>query len=304
MIKSNALLEKVNNKYFDLKAKRFAVKKYNDEILNNNSDYISLENELGRLKFALAKAEYDNDLAKTLSLQKEIKSTKEKLTSLLKNLSIVEYKYECKICNDTGFVNGKKCKCFYKHLTDIALEVLDVKNSNDKNFDNLIPAQSLQKQYKIIKNYADNFPNTKINNLVLSGNVGTGKTELSKCILSKVNERNFISIFLTATELNNVFLKMHTSQIDKTIIFDVLSGADLLIIDDLGTETIFKNVTVEYLLALVSHRIENNKHLIITTNLTSKELLDRYNERFLSRLSDKTKTLFIPFFADDYRKTK
>ena len=97
---------------------------------------------------------------------------------------------------------------------------------------------------------------------------------------------------------------MHTSQIDRNLTFEVLSNSDLLIIDDLGTENLFKNVTVEYLLSLISSRLERNKHFIITTNLTAKELLDRYNERFLSRLSDKTKTLFLPFNTEDVRRRK
>ena len=77
--------------------------------------------------------------------------------------------------------------------------------------------------------------------------------------------------------------------------------ADLLVIDDLGTEPLYKNVTIEYLLSLISNRLENNKHFIITTNLSSAELIERYNERLISRLSDKTKNLHIPFKTKDFR---
>ena len=67
----------------------------------------------------------------------------------------------------------------------------------------------------------------------------------------------------------------------------------------------YKNVTVEYLLTVISTRLDANKPFIITTNLSTSELLDRYNERLISRLSDKTKTRFIPFNLEDLRrKTK
>lgn len=72
---------------------------------------------------------------------------------------------------------------------------------------------------------------------------------------------------------------------DRSVIFDVLTTCDLLIIDDLGTEPIKNNVTVEYLTAFLSERLNNEKAFIITTNLSSEDLLKRYSERLTSRLS-------------------
>ena len=84
-------------------------------------------------------------------------------------------------------------------------------------------------------------------------------------------------------------------------VFNLPELFDILVIDDLGTEPIYNNVTREYLLALISERLDKNKHFIITTNLTAEEMLSRYNERFISRLSDKNKTKFIPFNGKDLR---
>lgn len=302
MIKSKILIEQVNNKYFDLKAEKYAVKRYNDDILNSNEEYVSLESNLGKAKFMLAKAEYNENAedVKNLSIQVEILN--KRLEELKKKLNLAPIKYNCDICKDTGVINGKRCKCYYKYLTQFALESLDVSEPENSEFSNLIQNPKLAKQFKVIKNYADNFPSTQISNLIFSGNVGTGKTELAKCVLTQVKKCDYIALFLTSTELNAIFTKMHTCQVDRNLIFEVLSDADLLIIDDLGTETLYKNVTIEYLLSLVSNRIEKGKHLIITTNLTDKELVERYNERFTSRILDKSKSLFIPFYSDDFRK--
>ncbi|MBO7214451.1 MAG: ATP-binding protein, partial [Clostridia bacterium] len=130
----------------------------------------------------------------------------------------------------------------------------------------------------------------------------TGKTQLAKCVLTSVKKSDNIALFLTSTDLNSIFTKMHTSEIDRSLILEVLCGADLLFIDDLGTEPIFKNVTIEYLLSLISYRIDNGKHTIVTTNLTDKELQSRYNERLSSRLLDTSKSFFIPFYSNDFRK--
>lgn len=302
MLKSKILLDKVNGIYADFKAEKFAVIRYNEQILMANEEFVSLENQLGKAKFSLAKAEYNQNVSKASKLKFEIKVLEEQINSIKNSSPIIKYKYRCNACKDTGVYEGKRCKCYYKYLTQVAIESLGVSEPLDSSFDALIKDPKLIKQFKIIRNYAENFPNTQISNLIFSGNVGTGKTELAKCVHTSVKKSDCISLFLTSTELNAIFVKMHTNQADKNLIFEVLTDADLLIIDDLGTEPIYKNVTIESLLSLVSNRIEKNKRIIITTNLNDKELLERYNERFTSRILDKTKTLFIPFYTDDFRK--
>lgn len=304
MLKSKALIDKVNNIYFDLKTKRYSIMRHNEEILSKNDKYLNLVNELGQTKFNLAKAEYKGDEFEIIKLKSQVQTLEELCEKVKSTLPVISCDYICNICKDKGYVDGKRCKCFNRYLTKIALESLEISETEGEYFSKAIKVDALSKHFKIIKNYADNFPNTKINNLVLSGGVGTGKTFLSKCVLQSLKNTDNIVVFLTATDLNSIFLKMHTSQIDRTLTFEVLSNSDLLIIDDLGTENLFKNVTVEYLLSLISCRLERDKHFIITTNLTGNELLERYNERFLSRLSDKTKTLFLPFNTEDIRKRK
>ena len=304
MLKSKVLIEKVNSIYFDLKTKRHSIDQHNEQILSGNEKYLNLVNELGQTKFALAKAEYLGDEFEIIKLKSQVSTLEDLIKKIKSSLKVIKNEDQCKICNDSGVINGKRCKCFYRYLTQIILDCLEIPKTNGIEFSTVIPNQALSKQFKIIKNYADNFPNTKINNLVFSGNVGSGKTTFAKCVLNSLKNTDFTAIFLTATDLNNIFLKMHTSQIDRTLTFEILANCDLLIIDDLGTENIFKNVTVEYLLSLLSYKIDNDKHFIITTNLTAKEIYERYNERLFSRLSDKTKTLFLPFNSEDMRRLK
>ena len=94
---------------------------------------------------------------------------------------------------------------------------------------------------------------------------------------------------------------MHTSALDKAFTFDCLTNCDLLVVDDLGTEPVYNNVTVEYLVALISTRLDIKKPFIITTNLNANELKARYNDRLASRLNDKQTTRFIEFKGVDLR---
>ncbi len=60
--------------------------------------------------------------------------------------------------------------------------------------------------------------------------------------------------------------------------------SELLIIDDLGTE-LANSFTSSQLYYLIEERHLNRKSVIISTNLSFKELRDRYSERIFSRFT-------------------
>ncbi len=302
MIKVDKLLSKVNDFYTSKQSLRFSYETHIESKLFNNEEYLNLDNSIKKLDFKIAKAEYENnfDLSKSLEEEKSILlNNKNKIYNEI--IKDSKFNYYCPTCKDTGFYKNKKCKCFYKLLTKFTLESLNVKERTFNTFDCEVP-KNLTKHYKTLKLYSEKFPNTQIKNFVFFGKVGTGKTYLASCVAGELIKKNMLPIFLTATELNSIFLKMHKQEIDRELVFDILTTCDLLIIDDLGTEPLYNNVTSEYLLAVISERLDKNKHFIITTNLSTSEILQRYNERFLSRISNKKQTAIIPFNCEDLRK--
>ena len=105
--------------------------------------------------------------------------------------------------------------------------------------------------------------------------------------------------------MNNNFLKYHTTFDDnKQSYYDVLTEPELLVIDDLGTEPILKNVTINYLCALLNDRFNSQKATIITTNLTLEQLLDRYGNRIFSRIVNKADSELFHLVGDDLRLKK
>ena len=69
---------------------------------------------------------------------------------------------------------------------------------------------------------------------------------------------------------------------DKTLI-DEIYNCDLLIIDDLGTES--KNsMNISLILEIINERASENKKTIINTNLDLSELTKQYSQRFTSRI--------------------
>ena len=82
-------------------------------------------------------------------------------------------------------------------------------------------------------------------------------------------------------------------------------NVDLLIIDDLGTETV-NNYKIEELFTIINTRLLNQNHkitkTIISTNLTAEELFKTYTTRIGSRLAGNYR--FLRFFGEDLRMKK
>ena len=76
---------------------------------------------------------------------------------------------------------------------------------------------------------------------------------------------------------------------------------DVLFVDDLGTENVYRNVTAEYLFVVINERIARGKQTFISTNLSLADIRTAYDERIFSRLVDKNVTFLAQLVGDDKR---
>lgn len=270
------------------------------------------ERELKGLSFEIAKAEqFDGDFKKAEELKAKRQATLTERGKILKRLGLSEndlkLKFNCPVCRDTGYINGKACKCFnekWKKRTFATLNIQPMPGLTFKD-DTAKKPPALAKLYETFKKYVEKFPTTNTHNFLFTGKTGCGKTYLSKIIAGELAKKGFDTIFVTAAELNQMFLKMHLAPYSERVDYlSALMACDFLVIDDLGTENIYKNVTAEYLLALISERLAKNKHTIITTNLTGDEIMERYNERFFSRVTEKRYSAVVKFDETNFRIKK
>ena len=164
--------------------------------------------------------------------------------------------------------------------------------------------EDVKKLYDFAKKYAtDRNPNKCF--LTICGKVGVGKTHLTQCMLNEYIKREKFVQFINAFELNETFLKYYTSPIDeKQNVIETILTCDVLVIDDLGVENIFKNVTIENLYMLISMRQNANRITIITTNLQPDEINEKYDERIFSRICDKQNCYLFNFAGSDLRLKK
>jgi DNA replication protein len=70
-------------------------------------------------------------------------------------------------------------------------------------------------------------------------------------------------------------------------VFDEMLSCPVLLIDDLGSEPMLNNISKEYLYVLLNERMGRKLKTVIATNLTQPQIKDLYQERIMSRLSDK-----------------
>ena len=159
--------------------------------------------------------------------------------------------------------------------------------------------------YTILNSYIDKYNETTKKFVVLCGNVGVGKTHLLQCAVRKAIENNLVTYYTTAFNLNQDMLAYHCANLhEKQSIISKYLDSDILCIDDLGTEVIYKNVTVEYLYLILNERQQKNKNTIITTNLSIEQIRDIYDDRIMSRLVSKKDSILVEIDSEDLRLKK
>ncbi len=281
--------------------------------LLKHKDYQQLELDSRKLMVAITKLDPNSSEAKNLRTQyTKIEQDKQQLLKQLGfSLADLEPHYDCTKCNDTGFVGvNVMCDCLKKNIFQrLKYEsgLGDFRGHDFQDCDQKLLEQNetLKKAFKLAHEYVDKFPNNQYKNMVFVGNVGKGKTFLSECIANELIKKDFYVVYITSFDLNNIVIKtMDLFADNRQDLLSPLLECDLLIIDDLGTEPIYKNMSVNNLYTIINQRQLKNMSTIISTNLTPQMIRDQYGDRLFSRIFDKHNTMPIKFDGQDLRMRK
>lgn len=216
----------------------------------------------------------------------------------------------CKNCNDTGFVGERLCACAMPLYLALVKQDSGIIRIPKVTFDDNRAADTDCRQskqlcvlYDKMREFCDRFSDTRVKFILLTGQSGVGKTTLAYAVANALLEKGVSVCFVTAFEFNNLMLRYHTTNVSaRSQYMDFLLDCDMLIIDDLGTEPVLKSVTKEYLYNVVDTRLVNGKKTMVTSNLNLEELMARYGERTVSRMTNKTYSLTKELLGDDLRK--
>jgi len=240
--------------------------------------------------------------------------------------------FNCSKCKDTGVIesdNLRVCDCYKKIAYPVLLKKCNFANVEKYVFDrinfSLFSDESDMKKYrteasplknivgisKISEKFADNIKSENARNLFFLGKPGTGKTFISGCTAHKAILNGYSVYYLSAPSffekmsnyrvMSNSFTPDPERYDTASQDYSFILNCDLLIIDDLGTETPNNNRQPD-LLNILNHRTNLKRKMIISTNLEINNLSSLFDERVMSRIYGEFTVL--RFIGDDLRHKK
>lgn len=241
--------------------------------------------------------------------------------------------FTCNKCSDTGIIRSddgspdKVCVCYRQQLIDHLYNQSNLSAAGIEGFRSFkteyysdIPNDQLYGIKKsprmqavgVIKNcmeFVDHFEDCGQKNLLFSGPTGVGKTFMANCIAIELMNRGYSVLYQTAPSLFNTIYEYRykcsrDNAYDSSVYKNILD-AELLIIDDLGTESPSAMRYAE-LLSIIDTRCSNDMKkpckTIIATNIDLKKLFEYYDERVVSRITGGFD--MFRFAGDDIRAIK
>lgn len=309
----------------------------NQESENRKNKLFSLHKDLEKIEKNINNASLkkinliltSNSEDELKALETEIENLKVQKEKLLSSLSINKEDllphYECSTCNDTGYIvkdnNTTMCHCLKQKLFDLEYNKSNIGNIQKENFStfnfdlysdeldkslNISPRDNIKIIKSISENFIKNFNNPEEKNLLFTGNTGLGKTFLCNCIAAELLKQGKTVLYQTAPIMIDSIIDYRFNKNDSSIdLIDNLLNVDLLIIDDLGTESL-NSMKLTELFTIINSRILNQNNritkTIISTNLDLKNIFAIYNERIGSRIVGYYN--ICKFIGDDIRFKK
>lgn len=228
---------------------------------------------------------------------------------------------ECPFCHGLGWIievnsdgqtEAKSCKCREEEIVRRKISFADIppayKDSQLSNFSlSVYKDQGCKKVAKAacdkVKAYLENFEECRREGLGLyfySSTKGSGKTRMAASLANKFLYSDIVK-FATSSRILNEIKRTYDRSSDQSEsdLLDALATADILFVDDFGSEKPTGWVN-DKLYHIINERYVNKKLTFFTSN-SSIEDLD-YDERIKSRVQGMTYQ--IPFPEESVRKNQ
>lgn len=239
--------------------------------------------------------------------------------------------YQCPQCKDTGHIESdhhiEKCYCYKQLLIEYLYResgLGPVEQGNFSQFDesffcdevnvekygiNISPRENILLIKEKCMEFIENFHLPEQKNLFFSGPAGVGKTYMANCIAEELINRGITVLYMTSPRLfatiNEYKAKAFKDEEYDDLSYRNIFESELLIIDDLGTESMSAARYAEFLNVLnarLSKNLSSPCKTIISTNFGLKELYEYYDERVASRIIGSFD--IYRFAGDDIRRLK
>lgn len=206
--------------------------------------------------------------------------------------------YTCEKCQDTGYADGGYCECLRRAIASAGIEhmnrsaqltLCDFSSFSLHYYRGRKTPQGedcyaqMKKVYNACVKYAAEFSRHSPS-LLFYGRSGLGKTHLSLAIAKAAIEQGYEVIYDSVINLLEQVEREHFGRGSADAdTMSLLLEADLLILDDLGTE-LNSPFYVSTTYNLINTRLNRGLPTVVSTNLDYQDIRDRYEERIVSRL--------------------
>ncbi len=221
--------------------------------------------------------------------------------------------YHCGICSDTGRDNGTRCACVEREMRrlrreqinrEFPLDLCDFAHFSLERYSAEVDPELgtstravMTQVLEYCQAYAAHF-RSGCTSLLLMGDAGLGKTHLALAMANRVLDAGYDVVYVSAQQAFSA-MDDHSAREEGEAWLEAMLGADLLILDDLGTEYVTPH-TISILYQIVNTRLCSRRPTIYTTNIVTQQLMNaRYTEKVASRLLGGCELL--QFFGEDVR---
>lgn len=272
----------------------------------------SAEAVAGILSGGDAKARIKALRKQSLALQAE---RAELLTANNLPLDILEPKYSCPHCQDTGYVGDAVCGCLRALLREEACRranagsPLPLRRFEDFDLayypDTPLAGSELRvraymgRVFSACRDYAARFSPQKSQSLLFLGGTGLGKTHLALSIANEVLQNGTSVLYDTA---QNIFTRMEDEHFGRgeRLFSQTVYECDLLVLDELPDyATSFASNTFYN---IINTRTLARRPVLVSTNLSERDLEARYGQKIFSRLIGDF--WMFKFFGRDIRQLR
>lgn len=228
----------------------------------------------------------------------------------------LQIKYTCNKCGDTGYIGRNRCDCLKNLIAKLSAESMNADSQiNLCSFNSFRIdyyqgktqeeterfRETMSKIFRYCKDYSSSF-SLSSDNILMFGKTGLGKTHLSLSIANELLRNGYNVLYDSVLNYLRKVERERFGRVDSDCdTLEMLLSADLLILDDLGSEfsTDFYNSTIYN---IINTRMNRSLPTIINTNLDHEGVQKRYNDRIVSRLF--TAYVCLGFVGTDIRLIK
>ena len=202
----------------------------------------------------------------------------------------------CALCGDTGYRNGRVCRCLRGYYArEQQKELSRMLDLGHQSFDTFSTDWYPDR-------YDPNIGITVRQHMEMIYDICADFAHLSAAIAREVSEKGHSVVYDTAGHIFAQFEQQKfTREEEADDHVERVLNCDLLILDDLGSEMTTSFVQSD-LYQIVNTRQMERRSTIISTNLTPGELARRYTPQIASRIEGEY--TLLPFAGEDIRKLK